>query len=165
MRKMKYEFSYEITAFDLWKLSMYTIYSSAIGVCNIVFTIAALLLAAKFWGYVNDFVKILFILGISLFPIIQPAAIYFRAKKLAAAIPKDLQMGFDDSGIYIKSEKQNSKLKWNMVKGISKKLDMIVLFTTTKHGYIFTDNVLGKQKEDFYKFVVSKIDMKQQKSN
>ncbi len=154
---MKYKFTYQITAFDLWQLSMYGIYGSMVGVCNIIFTVAMLLLAAKFWGDVNSFIKIIFIMAISLFTIIQPIAIYIRAKRQVAVLPHDLEIGFDDNGIYVKNENQNSELKWNTIKGVSKKPSMIVVHTTTKHGYILTNKVLGKQKEDFYNYVVSKI--------
>ena len=40
----KYKFTYQITAFDLWQLSMYGIYGSMVGVCNII-----LQLPCYFW--------------------------------------------------------------------------------------------------------------------
>lgn len=154
---MKYKFTYQITAFDLWQLSMYGIYGSMVGVCNIIFTVAMLFLAAKFWGDVNSFIKIIFIMAINIFTIIQPIAIYIRAKRQVAVFPHDLEIGFGDNGIYVKTQNQNSELKWNMVKGISKNPSMIVIHTTDKHGYILANKVLGEQKEDFYHYVVSKI--------
>lgn len=161
MRKMKYKFDYQITALDLWKLSMCGVYSSIIGILNIIFTVAMLFITKAFWGDVNSFIRIIFIVGIGLFTVIQPAAIYIRAKRQVDTIPHDLQICFNDGGIYIKSKKQNSKLKWDVIKGISKRPNVIVIYTITKHGYIFTDKVLGKQKEDFYSYVVSKINMRQ----
>ncbi|MEW9124953.1 MAG: YcxB family protein [Thermotaleaceae bacterium] len=154
---MKYTFIYRTTAFDLWQLSMYGIYGSMVGVCNIIFTVAMLLLSAKFWGDVNSFMKILFIIAISLFTVIQPAAIYMRAKRQALAVSQDVELSFDDSGIHINTDKQNSDLKWNTIKGVSKKPSMIVIFSTTKHGFVLTNKVLGKQKEAFYDYVVSRI--------
>lgn len=154
---MKYKFTYQTTAFDLWQLSMYSTYGSMVGVCNIIFTVAMLLVAAKFWGDVNIFIKILLIIVICLFTVIQPAVVYMRAKKQVATVPHDMQIGFDDNGIHVKTEKQNSDLKWNTIKGVSKKTSMIVIFSTTKHGFVLTNKVLGKQKKTFYEYVVSKI--------
>lgn len=154
---MKYKFTYQITAFDLWKLTMYGIYGSIIGVCNIIFTVAMLLLTAKFWGDVITIMKIFFIMVIGLFTVIQPTVVYLRAKRQVAAIPHDFEIGFDDNGIYVKIANQNSELKWNTINGISKTPSMIVIHTTTQHGYILTNKVLGKQKEDFYNYVASKI--------
>ncbi|AOT69496.1 YcxB family protein [Geosporobacter ferrireducens] len=154
---MKYMFAYRTTAFDLWQLSMYSIYGSMVGVCNIIFTVAMLLLSSKFWGDVNSLMKILFIIAICLFTVIQPAIVYMRAKRQVATIPQDMEIGFDDNGIHVKAGNQNSDLKWNTIKGVSKKPTMIVIFSTTKHGFVLTNKVLGKQKEAFYDYIVSKI--------
>ncbi|TWH77788.1 YcxB family protein [Sedimentibacter saalensis] len=154
---MKYKFIYETKAFDLWKLSMYGVYGSMVGILNIIFTVAMVLLTTKFWGEVNIFIKILLVMAVSLFTIIQPAAVYMRAKSHVATVPYDMEIGFDDNGIYIKTKNENSELKWNTIKGVFKKQNMIVILTTNKHGFIIKDNMLGTEKEDFYKYVVSKI--------
>lgn len=154
---MKYKFNYQTTAFDIWQLSMYGIYGSMVGVCNIIFTVAMLLLAVRFWGDVNSFMKILLILGICLFTIIQPAVVYKRGKRQVATVPDDMEIGFDDQGIHVKTEKQSSDLKWNTIKGVSKKPSMILIFSTDKHGFLLTNKMLGKEKEAFYDYVVSKI--------
>lgn len=154
---MKYKFTYQTTAFDLWQLSMYGTYSSMVGVCNIIFTVAIILLTAKFWGEVNVFMKILLIMGICLFTVIQPIAVYIRAKKQLPAIMQDIDIAFDDKGIHIKTDNQSSDLKWSKVKSISKKPSMIVIFLQARHGFILNNKVLGNQKEGLYNYVVSKI--------
>jgi hypothetical protein len=148
---------YQTTAFDLWQLSMYGIYGSMVGVCNVIFTVAMVLLTVKFWGAANGFMKIIFIAAICLFTVIQPAVVYMRAKRQVAAVPHDMEIGFDDNGIHVRTEKQSSDLKWNTIKGVSKKPSMVVIFSTTKHGFILTNKVLGKQKEAFYNYIISKI--------
>lgn len=154
---MRYKFVYQTTALDLWQLSMYQIYGSMVGVCNIIFTIAMLLLTIKFWEDVNIFIKILLIIAICLFTVIQPTVIYMRAKRQIATVTQDIEIGFDDKGIHVKTKNHNSDLKWNKIKGISKKPTMIIIFSTTKHGFILTNKVLGKQKAAFYDYVVSKV--------
>jgi len=154
---MKYKFNYQTTAFDLWQLSMYSIYGSMVGVCNIIFTVAMLLVSIRFWEDVNGIIKIILIIAICLFTVIQPAVVYKRAKKQVGAVPRDMEIGFDDNGIHVKTQNQSSNLKWNTIKGLSKKPSLIVIFSTTKHGFVLTNKVLGKQKKDFYDYVVSKI--------
>ena len=154
---MKYKFIYQATAFDIWKLSMYGTYGSMVGVCNVIFTIAMLMLTARFWADVNIFLKIILIIALCLFTVIQPAVIYMRAKKQAAALPSDMEIGFDDNGIHVKAGSQRSDLKWNKIKGISKKISMVVIRCTDKHGFLLTNKMLGPQKEAFYDYVVSKI--------
>jgi hypothetical protein len=154
---MKYKFTYHTTAFDLWQLSMYSTYSSIVGGCNIIFTVAMILLTAKFWGDVNSFMKILLIIVICLFTVIQPAMVYMRAKRQVAAVAHDMEIGFDDNGIHVKTENKSSDLKWNTIKGVSKKPTMLVIFSTSKHGFVLTNKVLGRQKKAFYEYIVSKI--------
>ncbi|MGH4141009.1 YcxB family protein [Clostridium sp.] len=155
---MKYKFTYQTTAFDLWKLSMYSTYASIVGICNIIFTFAMILVSIKVWEDVNSVMKVLLIIVICLFTVIQPTVVYRRAKMQVRAVSHDMEIGFDDSGIHVKTKNQSSDLLWNTVKGVSKKMNMIVVFSTTKHGFVLTNKVLGKQKKDFYEYVVSKIE-------
>lgn len=154
---MKYTFKYETTAYDIWQLSMLSLYGSMAGVCNIIFTVAMVLLTGRFWVEVNAFFKGLLIMGITVFTVIQPTLVYWRAKKQAATIPLVMEIGFDDHGIHVKTDEQSSDLKWNAIKGISKKPTMIVIFSTNQHGFILTNKVLGEHKAAFYDYVCSKI--------
>lgn len=154
---MKYQFTYRTKAFDLWQLAMYATYSSIVGVINIIFTVAMFLLCVKFWENANGYIRTLLILGVSLFTFIQPVVVYIRAKRQLASVQEDMEIGFDDLGVHVKTESQNSNLKWKTIKGISKKPNMIIVYTTTTHGFILKNKMLGTQKEAFYDYVVSKI--------
>lgn len=153
---MKYKFKYKNTALNFWQLSMYFTYGSIIGVCNMIFSIAMILLSVKIWSNASSVVRMLLLLACCLFPIIQPIGIYFRAKKQAAA-SKEIEIGFDDFGIHVKADYADSNLEWKSIKKVSKKPNMIVIFSTTTHGFLLTNQVLGKQSEEFYNYVVSKI--------
>lgn len=155
---MAYKFTYQTTALDLWQLSMYGIYGSMVGVCNIIFTVAMFLVTAKFWTSVNVFMKIVLIIGICLFTVIQPLAVYMRAKKQMAVASHKVEISFDDAGIHVKTKNKKSDLKWSTIKAISKKPSMIIIFSSNKHGFVLTNKVLGKQKASFYAYIVSKIE-------
>ena len=43
---MRFEHVYRNTAADLWQISMYYMYGSMVGVCNIIFTAAVFILTA-----------------------------------------------------------------------------------------------------------------------
>ena len=154
---MKYRIDYKPLAIDLWKLSMYGIYGSMIGVVNIVFTVAMFLLAARFWGDINSFLRIILIIGICLFIFIQPITIYFRAKKQIVGIPEDMEIGFDDKGMYIFTSNQKTKLYWNKINKIIKKSNIIIIFVASNQGFIITDKMLGSEKEDFYNYIFTRI--------
>ena len=154
---MIYKFTYKTSPFDLWQLSMYSIYNSMVGVCNIIFTVAMVLLSGRFWQDVNIFVKVLLIMAICLFTIIQPMVVYIRAKRQLSAISQDIEIGFDDYGIHVKTGNKKSDLKWHTIKAVSKKLGMVIIYSTTKHGFVLTNKVLGKEKQAFYNYVLLKI--------
>lgn len=156
-KDMKFKFHYQTEATDIWKLSMYGIYSSMLGMVNIIFTAAMFLLTVKFWSSENIFIKILLIIAASLFTVVQPLAIYMRAKRQTETFPQDMEIGFDDKGIHVITSAGNSDLKWSMIRGVTQKNSMIIIYTTDKHGFVLTNKTLGKQKEDFYKYAASKI--------
>jgi hypothetical protein len=158
---MKYNFTINTTASDLWQLSMYGIYGSIIGVTNVVFTAAMILLAARFFSSVNKVLKCLIIIAICIFTVIQPLLVYLRAGKQVKKMPKEINLGFDDEGLHVSLGDQSSDIAWDDVRGITKKPTMLVIFSSERYGYILNNKVLGKQKKDFYSYISTKINQKQ----
>ena len=155
---MRYKYTYRTTARDLWQLSMYYIYGSLAGLCNIIFTVAAFALGFSMWDQAQGIVRCLIVLGCCLFTVIQPLMIYAKAKKQAAGITQDTQVSIDDNGLYIRVGDDTSQLPWKSVKRISRKPAMIIIFSDTTHGFIFTNRVLGNEKEEFYRYASSKVE-------
>ena len=155
---MRYKYTYRTTARDLWQLSMYYIYGSLAGLLNIIFTVAAFALGFSRWDQAQGIVRCLIVLGCCLFTVIQPLMIYAKAKKQAAGITQDTQVSIDDNGLYIRVGDDTSQLPWKSVKRISRKPAMIIIFSDTTHGFIFTNRVLGNEKEEFYRYASSKVE-------
>ena len=153
-----YRYTVRPTASDLWQLSMYYIYGSMAGLCNIIFTVAAFALVFSRWDQAQGFMRCLIVLGCCLFTVIQPLMIYGKAKKQAAGITQDTQVSIDDNGLYIRVGDDTSQLPWKSVKRISRKPAMIIIFSDTTHGFIFTNRVLGNEKEEFYRYASSKVE-------
>lgn len=61
---MRYTYTLRTTARDLWQLSMYYIYGSMAGVCNIVFTAAVFALGVSRWGQSGLLMKCMIVLGV-----------------------------------------------------------------------------------------------------
>ncbi len=154
---MRFQYTYRTTASELWQLSMYYTYGSMVGVCNIIFTVAVLALLLARWSVSGAGFRALLVLGVCLFTVIQPLVVYMRAKRQAAGITQDTTVSFSDEGIHIKVGEQFSNIRWAAVKKISRKPTMIIIFSDTTHGFLFTDRVLGAEKETFYEYVTSKI--------
>lgn len=154
---MKFKFKYHNTAFDYWQLTMYYIYGSMVGLCNLIFTAAMIVLTVRFWMEVSSVVRLLLLLACGLFTVFQPLYVYLKSKEKIRAMQPELEIGFDDKGIYVKSGEETDQLPWKRIKRVSKKPGMIILFADTVHGYVLNNRVLGKEKEAFYAYVASKV--------
>lgn len=157
---MRYRVNYNPSAIDLWKLSMYGIYSSMIGVVNIIFTAAMFSLIFRFWAEINSIYKIILLLGISLFTVIQPIIIYHRAKRQIRIVPSNMVIIFEDSGIHIKTSEKSSKINWNKVKKAIRKRSMIIIFLTNNQGFLITSKMIDGEEMEFYDYLKTKIKSK-----
>ena len=153
---MKYTFKYSIKPIDFWQLSMYYTYSSIVGVCNIVFTAAMILMTTKFWASAQLIVKLAMLIASSLFLIIQPLAVYIKAAKRAKAVPDNTIINLNEKGIYVYIKDKCLEIKWKTVKRIIKKPTMLVVFLTYQDVFILTNRLLGKQREEVYSYIMSK---------
>ncbi len=156
---MEYRFKCEVTAMDFWKLVMQRTYRSTVGVCNLIFTAAMIVLAFRFWDTAADFYKALILTGCLLFPVIQPVVVYGQSKKQAVSVPKGMELGFDDRGIHVDTQEDTAMIPWDKVKNIVQEFHMIIIFSDSAHGYILTDRILGEMKEPFYRYVVSRAEV------
>lgn len=157
---MKYRFKNEVTAMDFWGLVMRRTYRSTAGVCNLVFTAAMFVLVFRFWSTASDMYKGLMLIGCILFPVIQPLVIYGKARKQAAALPKGMELGFDERGLHVKTQDAASDIPWSDIRNIVREFHMIVIFSDNIHGYILTDRMLGEQKQEFYEYIISRANLK-----
>lgn len=157
---MEFRLEPKVTAKDMWKLSMRHIYKSMVGVCNVIFAVAIVLLTAKFWNNVEPFLKGLLVFLCILFPIMQPLSVYMRAAKQVQALPQDMVLEIDETGLHITGDNQKSHMPWSRVRGLIKEKGMLILAVDGGRGYMLTDNILGSRKEALISFVESKIKTK-----
>lgn len=153
---MKYQYTYKTTAGELWQLSMYHTYGSMIGMCNILFTVGVIAVMVTGWSTAQLWQKIILVISLFLFPVMQPLAVYGRAKRQAEAITQELTLGVDDRGVHISVGNEHSDIPWKQIGRVSRKPSMIVLFADRTHGFILSNRVLGADREEFYRYVISK---------
>ncbi|RKM59768.1 YcxB family protein [Butyrivibrio sp. CB08] len=154
---MEYKYMCDVKPADIWKMAMVRTYKSPIGLVNIVFTVAMILLTLKFFGTSSDLLRILMIFGCLVFPVIQPLATYGMSVKQLEDLPKNMELTFNDKGVHVETSDKSEDIKWNRIANAIKRNNMIVVMSDDSHGYMFTNRVLGDQKEEFYNFLCSKI--------
>lgn len=154
---MEYKYKCDVEAKDLFKMAMVRTYKSMLGIVNIVFTVAMILLTIRFWRTAPDFLRILMITGCILFPVIQPLAIYLQSVKQLENMPRDMELVFNDGGVHVYTGGKSELIRWNKVKNAIKRSDMIVIMSDDSHGYMITNRQLGSSKEEFYEYLCKKI--------
>lgn len=123
---MEYQYKCRITAWDFFRLTMRQTYRSMAGMCNLVFTVAMILLTAKFWSQSGEVLQVLMLIGCLLFPVIQPAAIYAKARRQAAAVPQDVRLTFDEKGLLVTTGGERQHLPWNRLR-VTKQPGMVLV--------------------------------------
>lgn len=154
---MKYKYICDVKASDLWKMAMGRTYKSPIGVVNVIFTVAMILLTVRFLGTAPDLLKGLMIFGCILFPVIQPLCTYGMCVRQLEDMPRDMELSFDDEGMHVSIGDKSEDIRWKKVANAIRRKNMIVIMSDERHGYMLTNRVLGAQKDEFYDFLCSNI--------
>ncbi len=154
---MKYSYKCDVKASDLWKMAMGRTYKSVIGIVNVTFTMAMVVLTIRFFQAAPDLMKGLLILGLILFPVLQPLATYGMCVKQLEDMPRDMELFFDDKGMRVTTGGKSEDIRWKRIANAIKRKNMIVIMSDDRHGYMLTDRALGNEKEEFYDFLCEKI--------
>ena len=154
---MEYKFKSEVKALDLWKMAMQRTYKSIVGLVNVVFTAAMIMLAIRYWSSVSPTILSFILFGILLFPVIQPLFIYGMSVKQLEDMPKDMELTFNDRGVLVETQGKSETLRWNRISNAIKRNNMIIVMSDDRHGYMLTNRVLGSEKENFFMYLCNKI--------
>lgn len=154
---MSYQYRCTIKPVDFWALSMRRTYSSLVGVCNIIFAVAMILLTVRFWDQVGDILQALLFLSCLIIPVIQPLCVYMKAKAQASVIPQGTELNFSEDGIQVTLGSEQQFIRWNKVRGVKKETGMVIVYTDDRHGYMLTNRIMGKEKDDFYNYLKAHI--------
>ena len=150
---MKYNFRYQVAAWDSWRLSMYQTYHSLAGACNVVFTAAAIVVTIRFGHQANEFITALLILSCLWFPIIQPILIYQQARKQVKALPDNMELSFEQRGVHVVTPREDSWMGWEKIREVIEVPRMIVLLSSGSHGFMLSDRMLGDKKKEVLAFL------------
>ena len=155
---MKYQYEYRVAAADLWQMTMYSIYGSLAGVCNLVFTAAMAALAFSRWSQMTEIIRIMLLAACLWFPLIQPLLIYRRMKKQAAGVNDQTRISIQDQGLLVTAGGQTLSVPWDQVRGIISRPTMLIILLNNKQGISLTNRVLKDEKAVLYTYVKEKTD-------
>ncbi len=157
---MNLELDYKIDPLEMTLMSLKGIYSTIVGVVNVVFTFASIALLVRFWGDLGLVIKIGLIICSLAFPILQPLILYNRAKKQLSKINESTKIRFDYKGFHITLNQNMSSIAWNKVKRVSKNNRAIVIYVSDTEGYVLSKKLLGDNFQSLYDFIIEKTKLK-----
>ncbi|MCR4901744.1 MAG: YcxB family protein [Butyrivibrio sp.] len=153
---MEYRYKFRNTPGDFFLFNMSNIYSQWTAIVNVLFTAALIILTITRWGTSSDVLRAFMLIGVFLFPVIQPLVIYIRAMAQAKAITEETELSFDNSGMHIQVKDHKQLIKWSEYKTVIKRKALLILIPDGSHAYILTNRILMDQKDYLYQFIVSK---------
>lgn len=153
---MEFRYKYKLKASDLWQMYMYHTYSSYLCIINIICILSSVVLIFAIWDTSPDWMRIMLILFLSLFTVIQPLGVYSRSRKAVAGNQEEMELIFDEAGIKVLLGGESEFKKWKDIKGIVIKPTVIIIYTDEVHGYVIADRVLGDTKKQFKKWIKAK---------
>lgn len=157
MEKREYKYRSDIKALDLWKMAMQRTYKSVVGVVNVVFTAAMVVLIIRYFETAPALLKSFMLFGILLFPVIQPLCIYGMSVKQLEDMPKDLLLTFNEKGVRVETGGRSENLRWSNITNAIKRNNMIIIMSDLSHGYMISNRELGKEKENFFEYLCANI--------
>lgn len=142
----QFTFTYQTKVSDMYRFLMYHAYIGFSGIVNVVITVGALFLLFTGAGKGNAFYNAMLILAASLFTIINPIQLYYKAAKQVKLTPmfqKPLDYVVSSEGILVKQGEDQMLLEWNMLrKVVETKKDFYLYMSLTrahvlpKEGYL-----------------------------
>jgi len=153
---MEFKYRFRVEASDLWQLQMYYTYSSYLCIVNIICIVSSVALLYSLWGTSPWWLRIMLLLFLSLFTVIQPTGVYLRSKKALKDHSDELQLSFGEQGITVIVGDQKEFKSWSQMCGILLKPTLVVIYTDKNHGYILTNRILKDTKKQFRAFIKAK---------
>ena len=150
---MNFKYEYVIKTSDLWQVSMYYAYSSYLAVINVVCIISSVVLIFKMWGTASMWFKIILLIFLLLFTVIQPIVIYMKSYLKLRGKPRNIKLSFREKEIIICADSQSQSKSYKDIRAIVKKPTLLIIYMEDGNGYVLRNSVTCGTKQDFYEYV------------
>ena len=132
-------------------------YSSLAGIVQIIFVISLVILVCTKWDTLGPIMRILVILGLSLFTIIQPIAFFINAGKSIDPNMPETKITFEENNMTIKVNSFIQRVPYNKIVQVINKPKMLIIQPDQKHIYILPSRILGDEKKELFEYLKTKV--------
>lgn len=145
------QISVKMTEKELFQFSMYTAYSGFMGIISVLFTLAAIAVLFITWGWVTVYQKVLVMFCILIFPVVQPALLWTKAKKTAqlTGFQMPISLNITDEKIAVEQAGVTGDFTWNQVWAVVRTKTMFIIKTGPTHGYLIPNETVAGREQEF----------------
>ena len=161
MEEEKITFSVQMTAKEIFKFTVYHVYSGFAGIFGIVLSLAALVMLIVSFHSLSDQSKTVLTLVAAWYILIYPIMLYVRAGGQAKRNPsyqKPLFYQIDQSGITVSQEEVSQTVTWDHFVKLVETRTQYLIYTNRVHAFIFPKKEIGIGSDEFNQRVVQYIE-------
>lgn len=152
----RFVYRYSVKPSDLWQVRMYYAYASYLAVVNIICIVASIALIIALWRTSADWFKVVMLIFLSLFTVVQPLFIYITSARQIGESMDGLELVFDEYGLTIRTEGKSESHPWKDIVSITVRPTLVIVYTDASHGYILTNRVLKDTRKGLLEFAAEK---------
>ena len=157
---MEVKFSVKTTAKSLAKFMINNTYRKLTGIIWIIFSIVVVAVTVYTWSSVDMRSSILMILLASLYTIINPVMLIYKAHrqvKTNESFKEPLNYSLDDKGVTVSQGEDSESTSWDETWKLVKYGDQIILYITTMRAFIWPIEQIGDQYDDVIRLAQDKM--------
>ncbi len=150
---MEYHFIWRNTPGDFFRFRFSNMYHHWTAVVNVVFTAAFAALIYARWSDTNGLGHALMLIGLLIFPVFQPVAVYIASWLEARKIPYETELTFSGKGMGIQVRDHRQFIRWQDFHGARLRRGYLMVIPDGSHAYLLPDRVLSGRKQELYEYI------------
>ncbi len=151
-KNQEFHFYIQLNAGDLWLFSMYYSNRGYMGLFNVIFTVAAIILIFLRWDSFTFFYRWLLAFCATLFPVWQPLLLFTKARRQAVtgSVKDPEYITVSNDGIKVEQTGESVELNWDDVAKIQSLFGLIMIYTDRIHAFLLPGRYVGDAREPLY---------------
>ncbi len=149
------QFQIKITSKDLWQFSMIHANSGFLGLFNVIFTVAMLIVLITSYESFSTMQRVALTICVLLFSVWQPFLLFLKAWKQSKnpLMKEPMDLTFGEVGLHVKQGVQEADFSWEQMARISKTPWLVIIYMDRVHAYLLPNAVWLEKEAEFLEIV------------
>lgn len=159
MREERREiFDIKLNTKDIWLFSMYNANRGLLGVFNLFFSLASLYYLLRFFDRLETGRRLILLLFVLLFTVIQPAMLYLKSARQARSenIRAGMRLVLDEKGFEVMQAEKSQVYTWDTVFKMRLLPAMLIIYTDSIRAYLIPKRYWEADRESLRAFLREK---------